>query len=135
MEPQPNFNIEDYLDEIVEEVKKRQEKNESQDANYGPENQRQVIYEMMGKKLGKSQMNQSIPSKVVPPKHNDKSYDNFELKSKVDSLIDLVFERDLDTAIDKAKAQNNPALLDAFHDALTDKIHEQLIESGKLSPI
>lgn len=136
MEPQPNFNIEEYLDEIVEEVERRQQKKEFGDALDGVQHQRQIIHEMVGKKLGKSQMNQGTsPTTVAPTNHGDKSYDTPELKPQIDSLINLVFERDLDAAIDQAKAQDSPAILDAFHDALVDKIHDQLIQSGKLKPI
>ena len=134
-QPQPLFNIEEYLDEIVEEVERRQQEKESGDTQHDAQHQRQVIHEMVGKKLGKPLMSQGAPSTITPQDHGDKSYDNPELKPQVDSLIDLVFERDLDAAIDQAKAQNSPAVLDAFHDALVDKIHDQLIQAGKLKPI
>jgi len=136
MEPQPNFNIEDYLDEIVEEVEKRQQEKESGDTQYDAQRQKQIIHEIVGKKLGKPQMNQGTsPTTVAPTNHGDKSYDTPELKPQIDSLINLVFERDLDIAVDQAKAQNNPAVLDAFHDALVDKIHDKLIQTGKLKPL
>ena len=135
MEPKPFFNIEDYLDEIVEEVERRQKEKETGDVQRAPEFQRQTIYDIVGKKLGKSQINQGTTSDTTSPSHGDESYNSPKLKPQVDSLIDLVFDKDLDTAIDQARTQNDPAVLDAFHDALVDKIHKQLIESGKLKPI
>ncbi len=72
-----------------------------------------------------------IPAPVVEPP----SYLSDELKSKVQELVNAAFASSLDDAIKQARATNNAALIDAFHDALVDELYNQLIERGKLKKI
>ena len=53
-----------------------------------------------------------------------------ESVDRVNSLIDAAFSHGLNAAISKAREQS-PYLMDAFHDALTDKLYEEL-KSRKL---
>ena len=143
----PGFSIEDYLEEIVQEVEKRQQ--ETGDILVKQENHKELIRRVIGEKLNKPQpvVPPASPLPVVPvtPLPNqisdiqgdmgEKSYEKPELKPKVDELIEVAFERDLDTAIDKVKVENNPALLDAFHDALVDKLYDNLVQSGRLKQL
>lgn len=48
-----------------------------------------------------------------------------EIKLQVEKLIDLVFHQGLEKTIREA-ACIGPFILDAFHDALTDKLYEEL---------
>jgi hypothetical protein len=50
-----------------------------------------------------------------------------ELKLKIEQLIDEVFRKGLEEAIEDAR-KAGPFVVDAFHDALTDKLHEELIK-------
>ena len=143
----PGFSIEDYLEEIVQEVEKRQQ--ETGDILVKQENHKELIRRVIGEKFNKPQpiVPPASPLPVVPvtPLPNqisdiqddmgEKSYEKPELKPKVDELIEVAFERDLDTAIDKVKVENNPALLDAFHDALVDKLYDNLVQSGRLKQL
>lgn len=143
----PGFSIEDYLEEIVQEVEKRQQ--ETGDILVKQENHKELIRRVIGEKLNRpaSVVPPASPLPVVPvtPLPNqisdiqddmgEKSYEKPELKPKVDELIDVAFEKDLDTAIDKVKIENNPALLDAFHDALVDKLYDNLVQSGRLKQL
>jgi chromosome segregation ATPase len=50
---------------------------------------------------------------------------------QVGALISLVFEKGLEQAISVARELNNPAILDEFHDLLTDRYYKELSE-GKI---
>ena len=63
------------------------------------------------------------------------SYLSQELKDKVQAFVDLVFSKNLETGIKEAIKSGNPALLDAFHDMLTDQLYVQLIEKRKLDKV
>lgn len=68
----------------------------------------------------------SLPSVETP------SYLSEELRPKVQELVNLAFEKSIDEAIKTTKATQNPALIDAFHDALVDEMYTHLVERKKL---
>lgn len=51
-----------------------------------------------------------------------------QLQDKLQELVEIAFSRGLLEAIEEARSSNNPYLLDAFHDILTDKLHEELVK-------
>jgi hypothetical protein len=53
----------------------------------------------------------------------DKSSD--EVKLRTEQLIDITFHKGLEDAIKEAK-KSGPFVLDAFHDALADKLYEEI---------
>jgi hypothetical protein len=67
---------------------------------------------------------------IEPP-----SYLSEELKTKVQELINTAFAKTIDDAIKQARATNNAALIDAFHDALVDELYNYLVERGKLKKL
>lgn len=67
----------------------------------------------------------SSPSSAVPP----------ELHQKVQALVNVAFTKSIDDAIKEAKATNNAALIDAFHDLLVDELYNHLVERGKLKQV
>ena len=52
----------------------------------------------------------------------------FSKPQQVASLISLAFEKGLETAVAVAKALDNPAVLDEFHDTLVDRYYEELLK-------
>lgn len=52
-----------------------------------------------------------------------------QIKSKVEELIGLVFAEGVERAAKKA-SKSGPFILDAFHDALTAKLYEELKKRG-----
>lgn len=68
-----------------------------------------------------------VVSQVDPP-----SYLSQELKDKIQKIVQLVFSKNLDEGIKEAAKTGNMALIDAFHDILTDELYDQLIEQRKL---
>lgn len=72
------------------------------------------------------------PTTLPPPQVEPPSYMSEELKSKVQELVNAAFSKTIDDAIKQARATNNAALIDAFHDALVDELYNYLVERGKL---
>lgn len=52
-----------------------------------------------------------------------------EVEAEVNSLLSVVFEKGIDEAIKRASS-SSPLVLDAFHDALTDKLYEEMKNRG-----
>ncbi len=65
---------------------------------------------------------QQIGNQVLPNYLKD-SPD--EIKLQVEKLIDAFFHQGIEKTVKEAN-QAGPFILDAFHDALTDKLHEEL---------
>lgn len=61
-----------------------------------------------------------------------KEIKKFEPDQQVGALISLVFEKGLTEAISVARALENPAILDEFHDTLVDHYYKELVEQGLL---
>ena len=51
---------------------------------------------------------------------------------EIEALIQIAFEKGIESAIEAAKAKNDPHLLDDFHDALIDRFYQKLMEAKKL---
>lgn len=65
----------------------------------------------------------------------ERSYLLPELKALVQQLIDITFGKSLSDAVKAAKDQNNPAVMDAFHDILADQMYDILIERKQLEKV
>lgn len=65
---------------------------------------------------------QNIQSAVLPDYLKDSPAD---IKLQVEKFIDLAFHQGIEKAA-KAASQSSTFILDAFHDALTDKLYEEL---------
>ncbi len=74
--------------------------------------------------------NQPSPaqSNVLPDYLQDSSAD---VKLQVEELVDLTLHQGIEKAV-KAAGKTNAFVLDAFHDALTDKLHGVLKQKGIL---
>lgn len=70
------------------------------------------------------------PLATEPP-----SYLSQELKNKIQEIVKLVFDKNLEEGIKEAAKSGNMALIDAFHDILTDELYNQLIEKRKLQKV
>jgi len=56
-------------------------------------------------------------------------------KELLQELVDSAFTSGLAVAIEKARKINNPYVLDAFHDILTDRLYKELVQRGKLEEL
>ncbi len=72
----------------------------------------------------------------LPPQDADTpSYLTRELKDKVQEHVNEAFNSSILSATKKVRATKNPALIDAFHDALVDQLYAHLVEQGKLKEL
>lgn len=72
------------------------------------------------------------PQAAPTPSANAPSYLSDDLKAKVQEFINTAFTKSINDAISQAKATQNAALIDAFHDALVDELFDYLVQRGKL---
>ncbi len=77
---------------------------------------------------------QPVPQ-PAPQSHTVASYASDDLHAKVQELVELAFAKSLNEAIGLAKATQNAALIDAFHDIMVDELYDHLVETGKLDKI
>ena len=101
--------------------------------------EKETLREVVGEKLGRAPAPQPAPAQppapqpAVPPTAVEPpSYLSEELKVKVQELVNTAFSKTISDAVKQARATNNAALLDAFHDALVDELYNYLVERGKL---
>ena len=103
--------------------------------------EKETLREIVGEKIAPLQTPTSPPAGTSPPQQpttlpppqvEPPSYLSEELKMKVQELINIAFSKTIDDAIKQARATNNAALIDAFHDALVDELYNYLVERGKL---
>jgi len=74
-----------------------------------------------------TQSKQSIEQTILPD-YLENSSD--EIKLQVEKLLDAVFQQGISKTVKQAQSAG-PFILDAFHDALTDKLYDEL-KSRKL---
>lgn len=107
---------------------------------------KETLHEVVGEKIKEhvpeyfpsgKQNQSSLPSVQTPTSITTEppSYLSQELKDKVREIINIVFLKNLEEGIKMAAKTGNPALMDAFHDILTDELYSQLIEKGKLQKV
>lgn len=103
--------------------------------------EKEVLREVVGERIGASDPASQSPLadnrqpiiNTPPPLIVDSpAYLSPELKEKVQELVNVAFNQSPSEAIKQARATNNAALIDAFHDALVDELYNYLIERGKL---
>lgn len=70
-----------------------------------------------------------------PPQVEMPSYLAPELHAPVQNLVNIAFTESIDKAIQQAQASKNAALIDGFHDVLTDEVYAKLVERGKIKPV
>lgn len=108
---------------------------------------KEMIREIVKEKLAATPGAQTPPSQQAtvvqqqpvpqppPQAHNVSSYASDDLHAKVQELVELAFSKSLNEAIGLAKATQNAALIDAFHDVMVDELYDHLVETGKLDKV
>jgi len=64
-----------------------------------------------------------------------KEIKNLDQEHQVQTLCELSFQKGLSYAIFVARGLDNPHVLDAFHDTLTDELRQRLIQEDKLEEL
>lgn len=129
-------NLQTIKHDIAELERQLQEKK----AVLGQERpEKEIFHEIVGDKIKEhAPQYQPSPSAVATPTPQaiePPSYLSQELKDKIQEIVKLVFSQNLDEGIKEAAKTGNMALIDAFHDILTDELYNQLIEQRKLTKV
>lgn len=69
----------------------------------------------------------------VPPPHPGPTQPPKDLDKDVILLVQVAFQEGILVALERVRKTHNPHLIDAFHDALTDRFMHDLRERGLLS--
>lgn len=101
--------------------------------------EKEILHEVVGERIQQhapayqpqSPITQATPQITAEPP----SYLSQELKDKIQEIVKLVFSQNLDEGIKEAAKTGNMALIDAFHDILTDELYNHLIEQRKLARV
>ncbi len=112
------------------EIESREQTGEVQEAPPEKETVREVVREQID-----AAPTPAPPAQAAPPSDDTLSYQRQDLQAHVQELINLAFEKSIKEAIDKVKATHNPALIDAFHDALVDNLYNELVERGQIKEL
>ncbi len=99
-------------------------------AEKGKEGIRAVIQEKTGIPAAGSQSSQSASGSPNLPGYLAKEAP--EVKLKVEKLLDMALHKGLKAAANEAKG-TNPIVIDAFHDALADKLYAELKARGLIN--
>ena len=84
---------------------------------------RELIHQAIGQ-----QIQQQSPSTPAPATSPMPALDLGAVSQAVQQLQAIAFGQGVTTAVAAALATHNPAVIDAFHDAITDDLHQQLVE-------
>lgn len=97
---------------------------------------REVVKEKIQEHIPSYQPTTSLPVQpTIPTSGHQPSYLLAELKDLVQGFINMVFDKSLGEAIKEVSKTDNMALIDAFHDALTDELYDALVERKKLEVV
>lgn len=101
--------------------------------------EREILKEVVGEKIQQHvpAYQPQLPTAQAPGPvaAEPPSYLSQELKDKIQKIVRLVFDKNLEEGIKEAAKTGNMAFIDAFHDILTDELYSQLIERKKLDKV
>ena len=82
---------------------------------------REAVAEVVAEEI--AQHGHGVSELAQPWEHNEAEH------QEAQALVDIAFDRDLPTALAKARASDTyPRNLDLFHDVLTNELYEMLVE-------
>jgi len=126
-------------EEIADLTKRIEEKRKVLESEKGVLQEREIIKEAIANKIS-----EKVPGYTPSPAPTTSANDipaiavggisyldrvDEETKTEVNRLLGMVFSQGINTATQEA-IKSGPFVLDVFHDALTDKMYEQLKSQG-----
>ncbi len=120
------MGLETEIAQIEQQLAQKREALREQQKELPPD--REVLHSVIREKIHPPQ------SSALPPPAPSASPQTIppQLHQKVQALVNVAFLKSIDEAIKEARATNNAALIDAFHDLLVDELYQHLVERGKL---
>ena len=128
-------NIEQEIANLEQQLAEKRANLEQRSAETQAEvpHEKELLRQVVGEKI-----QQHAPSyQPAPQKQQDdqSSYNDSQLVDKIQELVNLAFNKSIDDAVRSVVQSGNPALIDAFHDVLVDKLYDTLIERKKLETV
>ena len=136
-----NQTLGQQLESLVSEIEKRKQvPQEGGQVETEPRPEKEHLHEIIGEKLygererpeREEERHEDLPATHA---NEERSYNQPELHDKVQEFVTHVFEKDLESVIKEVQASDDAALIDAFHDAIVDELHDHLVNQGKLEKI
>ena len=128
-------NIEAEIAELASQIEAKRKILESE---RGMVEEREIVRQAVGEKMSQNIPTFSISGQTKTGSQTStdirKSYlDSVppEVEAEVNGLLAIVFEKGVEGAI-KIASKSSPLVMDAFHDALTDKLYNDLKDKGIL---
>ncbi len=118
------FELEKRLAEKKQELAEKQE--------FG-RHDKDILGEIVKERIGQVKISTESPAPHVVKKVKAIGLESKE--RQIQLLIELVFQKGVDHAIEVARRLDNPYLLDELHDSLVDELYNKLVEEGKLKKI
>lgn len=131
MERDPQSKIELEIADLTKQI---EAKRKILEASKGIIEEKEVVRQAVGEKISENspQFTQKSASPAKKTGGNSVSYldsADEETSDIVNGLLGIVFSSGIEIAIKEAEKQE-PYIMDAFHDALTDKLYEELRSRG-----
>lgn len=126
MPEQPKFESGPKEEEIQEIKEKIESAPIDIEKERTPEKE-QAVKEQI-KQYVKAQPSDDASQLPVSKRDEAREIRKFPEKQQVNALVSLVFEKGLKQAVSIARALDNPAILDEFHDVLADRYFDELVK-------
>lgn len=140
-EPSPSTIEQDIvqLEKQLQEKKAALEQEHPGTMSQESVSEKEILRDIIGERIQRQaplyQPAPASPSPTAPPASEPPSYFSQELKDKIQEIIAIVFDKNLEEGIKEATRTGNASLIDAFHDILVDELYDALIAKKKLDKI
>ena len=124
--PESSSTIEQDIAELEKQIEQKKATLEHD------KSEKEILHDIVGQKIQTHAPQHQLTSVQAPTSiaTEPPSYLSQELKDKIQAMVQTVFSKSLDEGIKEAVKTGNIAVIDAFHDILTDELYEQLLESN-----
>jgi len=131
-------NLENEIAQIEQQLADKRAVLESQ-----TKHDKELLHEVVREKIDEAVVSvptddaSSTPAASSPVTSPSDDFSTLPLAAQatVQQLVIVAFTKSIGEAIKQARATNNAALIDAFHDLLVDQLYDQLVQRGKLRPV
>ena len=96
--------------------------------------ERAEVHAAVGEQIQQALPTYQVPTAVPSDGSSTPSWQDPALAGALQELVNTAFGGSVKDAIDKAVGSGNAALIDAFHDLLTDQLHQELLNRNKVDP-
>ena len=103
--------------------------------------EKETLREVVREHVGEPTATPAVPPTQTPsqptstPTDDVPSYQTPALQPQVQKFVTEAFNSSIEEATKNIRATNNPALIDAFHDAIVDHLYDDFVKRGKIEPL